>query len=127
MPDQDQYKELNVVPINEVKKQVYGKNARGIHFKAPVIDPKTVRPLGSVIHPTWSKYPCPIKKGCAKKGCNGLITLIISVDAIKWFSRPITLIAIRKEQKTYIEYNRQFRKLQDEKILAPCKIITVSY
>lgn len=119
--------QLKVVSISEIKKHVDNNNTNGIYFQKPKISSK-VRPLGSVINPaTWSKYPCPIEKGCSKSFCFGEITIKMSVDRIKWFSRQIRLIAIHKKKRTFIEINRQFRKLQGLEVFANCKIKMVQY
>ena len=118
---------LKVIPISEIKKYVGNNNTNGIFLKDPKISSE-IHPLGSVINPTtWSKYPCPIEKNCSKSFCFGEITIKMSVDKIKWFSRQIRLIAIHKKKRTFIQINRQFRRLQGMDVFANCETKTVEY
>ena len=118
--------ELEVVLINEIKQQVARNNTPGINFRKPKIAPGC-EPPGSIVHPAWSKYPCPIESSCSDRFCHGEISIIISVDNIKWFSRPITLVAIHRKKKTYILYDRKFRKLLDNKVITNYKTKNVQY
>ncbi|MDR0476179.1 MAG: hypothetical protein LBH43_21240 [Treponema sp.] len=116
-----QNSELEVIPIKEVKQQVDKNSVDGVYFRDPEID-------DSKIHSTtWSKYPCTERESCSLGYCKGIITIIMSVDNIRWFSRPITLVAIRSKKKTYILSDRQFRKLQEYEVFAHCKAKSIQY
>jgi hypothetical protein len=108
-------REIDVVPIEIVKKQFDAINAKG------VIQLKEVRGHGVDLE-TWSKYPCDKENECNDDSyCDDTPLLIMVVPIpVGWNGKllpsNLTVLAKREGKRTYILYNNALRDFVGEKI-----------
>jgi hypothetical protein len=108
------------VPVEELKRQIDIRKARDIC--------SIYVEFYKEVHPTWSKYPCETfdsKENCINgTNCDGRIFIKMR-DYTEQFQ--IELIAIRKEQKTYIIPDGQYQELLEYGGFTECQLEWVEY